>query len=64
MTSIFQLNLDSVETNQRGKYLGVRSFSSKVTVRKHKHTRQTHETHTGPFARPGPLTRQTCNKTS
>ena len=43
MTLTFALDLDSVKLNQHAKYLGQRSFSSKVIVRidTHKHTHPT-----------------------
>ena len=38
VTLTFELDLDSVNLNHRAKYLGKRSFRSKVTVRIHRHT--------------------------
>jgi len=37
-TLIFELDLDSVKLNHHAKYLGQRSFSSKVIVRTYRHT--------------------------
>jgi len=39
MTMTFKPDLDSIKVNRPAKYLGQRSFSSKVTVPRH---RQTH----------------------
>jgi len=38
MTLTFELDLDSVKTNRRAKYLGQRSFRSKVLVQMQTHT--------------------------
>jgi len=49
VTLVFELDLESVETNQHVKYLGQRSFSSLVIVSIDR------QTHVGPIALPGPL---------
>jgi len=41
MTLTFENDLDSVNMNQRAKYVGRRSFSLKVIVRKQTHTHGT-----------------------
>jgi len=38
MTPTFQLDLESVKTNQHDKYLGQRSFRSRVIFGTHRHT--------------------------
>ena len=53
MTLSFKCETDGVKINNRAKYVGQRSFRSKVIVRVQKYT-QTH-TYTGPIALPGPL---------
>jgi len=53
MTVTFELDPQGVKMNQQAKYVGQRSFSSKVIVRRHRHT----DTRTGtrPIALPRPL---------
>ena len=49
MTWTLELDLDMIKANRNAKYLGQRSFSSKVIVRTYGHT------HAGPIVRPEPL---------